>query len=223
MTRWRLIVVVLILIALGLWGVLFRWNLRPELMQPVPRPEFQFPGSNQLQEPLSRLPTWATSLGLFLTLFLAGLANFYVFPARVRNMCKALGSGWWQVVQLAALGLGFVLLLLAFAVGAVLARITFPFAILSALALFFISVWGHLAVAYAVGRCLLSRAGWQRSSPALSLALGLLLLLPLTRIPVVGTFFMIVYVSLSFGLVIATHFGSEEPWNLTPLLEEDNQ
>jgi len=56
-----------------------------------------------------------------------------------------------------------------------------------------------------------------------ALALGLLLLLPLIRIPLVGGFFVIIYVSIGFGLVISTRFGSDEPWNLTPLLEEDKE
>jgi hypothetical protein len=55
----------------------------------------------------------------------------------------------------------------------------------------------------------------------MSLASGLLLLLPLVRIPYMGSIFVIIY--LGFGLVIATHFGSDEPWNLTPLLEEDTK
>ena len=112
-------------------------------------------------------------------------------------------------------------LLLVFIIGAVLARVTFPFSIISAIAAFFLSIWGFLSLVYTCGRSLLIRTGWQGSSPTISLALGLLLLLPLVRIPYVGGFFVILYLSLGLGLVISTHFGSNEPWNLTPLLEED--
>jgi hypothetical protein len=88
---------------------------------------------------------------------------------------------------------------------------------------FFLSVWGYLSLVYAFGRSLLKRTGWQTYSPAASLALGLLLLLPLIRIPYVGGFFVVIYLSLGLGLAITTHFGSNEPWDLTSLLEEDSK
>jgi hypothetical protein len=200
---------------------LFILNLRPEYGQGIARFNFQPPNSTGLEQPLSRLPAWLSSLGLWITLFLAGFANFYLFPARVRNMRHALTLGWARLVQVVFLGFGFVLLILIFGIGAVLARVTFPFSIISAIAAFFLSVWGFLSLVYTCGRSLLIRTGWKESSPHLSLALGLLLLLPLVRIPYVGGFFVILYLSLGLGLVIITHFGSNEPWNLTPLLEED--
>ena len=182
--------------------------------------DFQLSPSIALQEPLSRLPVWASSLGLLITLFLAGVADFYLFPVRVRNMGRALTFGWARLIQMVLLGFGFVLLLLGFGIGAVLARVTFPFTIISAVSAFFLSIWGYLCLVYAFGRSLLRRTGWQAHSPVLSLFLGLLLLLPLVRIPYIGGFFVIFYLSLGLGLVITTHFGSNEPWDLTPLLEE---
>jgi hypothetical protein len=220
MTRWRLIVVVLVMIALVLWGSLSILNLRPEYGQGLPRPDLQASNSNGLEEPLSRLPSWVSSLGLFVTLLLAGIANFYLFPTRVRNMRRALTLSWARLIQLVLLGFGFILLILGFGIGAALARVTFPFSIIAAVSTFFLSVWGYLSLVYACGRGLLNRTGWQMSSPSLSLILGLLLLLPLVRIPYVGIFFVVVYLSLGLGLVITTHFGSNEPWDLTPLLEE---
>ncbi len=221
MSRWRWILVILLLVALGLWATLFTLNLRPELMQEPSRFALQFSNPEGLRQPLSQLPGWAASVGLFITLFLAGWANFYIFPGRIRNMREALSLGWPRVVQMALLGFGFVLLVLVFAVGAVLARITFPLAILLTLAFFLFAVWGLLSVAYALGSDLLTRADWPGTSPVVSLGLGLLLLLPLTRIPFVGGLVLVVYLSLGIGLVITTRFGSDEPWNLKPLLEED--
>ena len=222
MTRWRLIVIALVVIALVLWGVLFVLNLRPDYGEGLARPEFQT-NSFSLAEPLSRLPAWVSSIGLFITLFLAGLANFYLFTSQVRNMRQALTLGWAHGIQLVLLGFGFALLILAFGIGALFARVTFPFSIIAAIITFFLSVWGYLSLVYAFGRGLLSRTGWQASSPVASLALGLLLLLPLIRIPYVGVFFVFVYLSLGLGLTITTHFGSNEPWDLTPLLEEDSK
>jgi hypothetical protein len=223
MTRSRWLLIVLVLVALALWAALFVLDLRPHFTAFVPRPPFAFSSPGELEQPLSGLPVWATSLGLFLTLYLAGLASFYVFPDRVRVMRRALTGSLPRLLQIALLGLGFGLVLIAFAIGAVLARVTFPLTILAALSFFFLSVWGQLSIAYTIGYRLLTRAGWLRSSPAAGLALGLLLTLPLTRIPFAGGLFMLIFFSLGLGIVIATRFGSAEPWNLIPLLEEDKE
>ena len=54
-------------------------------------------------------------------------------------------------------------------------------------------------------------------------AQGLLLLLPQVRIPYVNGFFVVIYLGLGLGLAITTHFGSNEPWDFTSLLEEDSK
>ena len=221
MARWRMITLVLVVLALVLWGLLFGLNLRPELGHELPGGFAQPPESLRLQAPLSRLPAWASSLELFVTLFLAGLASLFLFPLRVRNMAGLLALGWSRVIVTTVLGIGFGLLVILFGIGAALARITFPFTVVAALVLLLVSAWGFLAAAYALGRLLLSRTGWwDRPSPVVGLALGLLLLLPLARIPFVGGGVMILYIGLGMGLAITTHFGSNEPWSLIPLLEE---
>ena len=171
-------------------------------------------------QPLFGLPGWVSSLELFVTLFLVGAAGLYLVPLRVRNMARALRP-LPRVVPITLLGLGFVLLSVVFGLGAVLARITFPFMFLAGLAALIFSTWGYVVAAYALGRTLLRKAGWQGSSPLIGLALGLLLLLPLARIPFVGGLVTLIYAGLGLGLVIATRFGSNERWSLTPLLEED--
>ncbi len=223
MSRWRSITIVLVALALILWGVLLSLNLRPEMAHELPRSFVEPPNGLRLQAPLSHLPAWASSIELFVTLFLAGVASLFLVPARVRNMSRSLAAGWSRVLLAILLGIGFGLLIIVFGIGAALARITFPFTILAALALVFLAVWGFLVAAYTLGRLLLSRAGWASGSPVLGLGLGLLLLLPLARIPVVGGVVMIVYIGLGLGLAITTRFGSSEPWSLIPLLEEVNE
>lgn len=220
MARWRTLTLSLAGIALLLWAVLLVLNLRPELGHELPRGFAEPPGGPRLQLPLSRLPAWASSLELFVTLFLAGAASLYLFPRRVLNMARLLRQGWSRLLTTALLGIGFGLLLILFGIGAALARITFPFTILAALALALLAAWGFLAAAYALGRVLLVRAGWGGTSPVVALALGLLLLLPLARIPYAGGIVMLVYIGLGLGLAVTTHFGSNEPWSLNSLLEE---
>ena len=91
------------------------------------------------------------------------------------------------------------------------------------LALIVLCLWGYLALAYALGRYLLVRAGWPGSSPFAALFLGLLLVHPLASLPFIGVLFIILFVSIGLGVVIITHFGSNEPWNLTPLLKEKEE
>src|SRR5512143_3150058 len=199
MARWRALTIALVVLALVLWAVVFTLNLRPELGHELLRPFAQPPDGLRLQAPLSRLPAWATSLELFVTLLLAGIASLFLFPLRVRTMRRLLGLGWRRLLVTTLLGIGFGLLLILFGIGAALARITFPFTILSALVLVLLSAWGFLAAAYALGRHLLSRTGWGLRSPVLDLALGLLLVVPLARIPIVGGIFMILYMGLGLG------------------------
>lgn len=221
MARWRLITSILIILALALWVLVFVLSLRPELGRGVSR-GFLLPAQIlRLQAPLSGLASWVSSIELIITLFLAGMANFYLFPARVRNMQNTLELGWSRALSLTLIGIGFGFLLVVFAVGAALARITFPFTVLSALALIFLCLWGFLGAAYTAGHLLLSKAGWSRRLPAIDLALGLLLLLPLARMPYAGGVVLIIYMGLGLGLVIVTRFGSNESWSLIPLLEED--
>ncbi len=223
MSRWRSVTIILIVLAVVLWGVLLSLNIGPEMGHELPRSLVEPPNGLRLQAPLSRLPAWASSLELFVTLFLAGVASLFLFPVRVRNMSRLLAAGWSRVLVTILLGIGFGLLIVVFGIGAALARITFAFTILAALALVVLAVWGFLVAAYTLGRLLLSRAGWASGSPVLGLGLGLLLLLPLARIPLVGGIAMIVYIGLGLGLAITTRFGSGEPWSLIPLLEEVNE
>lgn len=223
MARWRVITAILIILALALWAALLSLNLRPELGREVHIGLVPAPNGFRLAEPLSGLPGWVASVELFITLFLSGIASLFLFPLRVRTMAHALQLGWGHVVTVTLMGVGFGLLLVVFGVGAALARITFPFTILAALVLLFVSVWGFLAAAYTAGRLLLERAGWSRLSPLTALALGLLLLLPVIRIPLVGGIVTIIYMGLGLGLVISTRFGSDESWSLIPLLEEDKE
>lgn len=223
MARWRIITSILIVLGLALWALVFFLGLRPELGRELPRGLLPSPQILRLQAPSSGLAGWVSSIELLITLFLAGMANFYLFPGRVRNMVNLLALGWSRVLSLTLMGIGFGLLLVVFAVGAALARITFPFTILSAIALIFLSLWGFLAGAYTAGHLLLSKAGWGRRLPAIDLALGLLLLLPVVRIPYAGGVVLILYMGLGLGLVIITRFGSNESWSLIPLLEEDTE
>lgn len=222
MKRWRLILVFSMSIALILWISVLFWNLRAEAIKSFAHSGAgsPVPGQFLFDESLSHLPAWVSSLSLLLTLFMLGVVNLYLFPVRIRNMQRALTSGWSNLLRAIVLGLATLLVMLGSGLSAALARLTFPLTVFLALTVFLLTVWGFLGLSYAAGRALLKRAGWLTSSPIAAQGLGLLLLLPWARIPFIGGLFALLFLSLGLGLVIATRFGSTEPWNLTPLLED---
>jgi hypothetical protein len=171
---------------------------------------------------LAELPTWVSSLATFVTFLLFGLANFYIFPARVRNLQTALTVSWVRSFHITLAGLAFGLLFIMTAISASLSRVTFPLTVLTVLALFVLALWGYLALAYALGRSLLRKADWP-ASPFAALALGLLLLHALIQIPFAGIAFALLSIGAGVGVVITTRFGSMQPWDLNLFLEDQKE
>lgn len=222
MTRWRVLIIVLILLAS--FSILFLGSqaklIPPSIIfthnpEPIPTPD-------QFEARLMDVPGWISHSASLLTLFLFGAAGFYLFPGRVRKMQAALTVSWARSFQVAIAGLLFLLLLAAFILAASLARITFPLAVLTAVAIFVFSVWGYLVFAYTLGRSLLLLGNWFRS-PLTALLIGLLFLQGLMHLPYIGIIFTLLIVGTGLGVVITTHFGSMQPWDLNPLLEDGKE
>jgi hypothetical protein len=224
MNRPRWLVIILILLALAaiflFVGRDWRAVLPPGLAR-VFTARMQ-PASAFGESSFERLPRWAVSLATLLALFIFGAANLYMFPARVRKMQKALTVSWGRFFQVALAGLAFGLLFVLGALLASLARVTFPLTLMTGLALFILSLWGYLALAYTVGGLLLSSADWFRS-PFAALLLGLLILHALIHLPFVGVLISLLGVGAGLGIVITTRFGSLQPWDVNMLLEENKE
>ncbi|HVN15226.1 MAG TPA: hypothetical protein VMT73_05745 [Anaerolineales bacterium] len=222
MTRWRIVIMVLVLLAT--LSVLFLGSEAKQLIPNVllTRRAEQFPTPDQVDMRLAEVPGWVSHLASFLTLFLFGAAGFYLTPSRVRNMQSALSVSWKRSFQIGIAGLLFLLLFAAFALVSSLARITFPLTVLTAITLFIFSVWGYLVVAYVLGRGLLVRGGWFRS-PLTALLIGLLFLQGLMHVPYLGIILTLLFGGAGLGVVITTRFGSMQPWDLNPLLEENKE
>jgi hypothetical protein len=219
MTRWRVLILVLTLLAiLGLFLFVGQeWS--DASFTGFPHGAGQSPLPSAVNDSLSELPTWVSSLATFVTLLLFGSANFYLFPARVRNLQAALTVSRTRSFHIILAGLAFGLLFVLTAISASLARATFPLTILTVLVLFVLAVWGYLALAYTLGRSLLHKADWL-VSPFGALALGLLLLHALIQIPFAGIVFALLSIGAGLGVVITTRFGSMQPWDLSLLLED---
>ena len=222
MTRWRYLIGLLILLALVGLFVSIGMNSRGSSPIGFPHGDAQNPFQSAVNDSLAELPIWVSSLATLVTFFLFGAANFYLFPARVRNLQAALTVSWMRSFHITLAGLAFGLLFVLAAISASLSRATFPLTVLTALVLFALALWGYLALAYTLGRSLLRKADWS-ASPFAALALGLLLLHALIHLPFAGIAFVILSIGTGLGVVITTRFGSMQPWDLNLLLEDKNK
>jgi hypothetical protein len=219
MTRWRILNIILSLIAVA---GLFMFTGRD--WSSLAAGEFSHTASEGsmpflVDKALDEMPGWVSSVATFVTLFVFGAANLYLFPARVRKMQAELTVSWARTFQIILAGLAFGLLFALAAMMASLSRVTFPLTVLLGLGLFTLSLWGYLSLTYGLGRLLFQKAEW-RLSPFGALALGLLLLHSLIHVPFVGFVFGLLGSGAGLGIVITTRFGSLQPWDLNLLLED---
>ncbi|MCX6039030.1 MAG: hypothetical protein NTW99_14340 [Chloroflexi bacterium] len=216
MKRWKWIVVLLIILSLGL---LVAMSLLADRFAPY----FAFPASwgiGQMQSEHSlpgRPGNLVSSLSALFTLGISGILALYVAPERVRRVADSFSG---KFLRLALFGFLIGILVLVVGISSALMIGTFPITILLIGILFVAGLMGLVALAYAIGRSLLRRAGWQHGSLIYALLLGLLIIVALSRIPVLGVLLFLFFISLGLGAMISSHFGSGEPWTLKPLLEE---
>ncbi|MBN2385545.1 MAG: hypothetical protein JXB85_00890 [Anaerolineales bacterium] len=220
MKRWQWIVSVLGIAAVAL--LLCSPFLNDLLTARIPWLDFE-----ETARPQSRatfLHGWSEDLvstvgGLFV-LGITGILILYIVPGRVRRAADTLTAGTRRLLRMTLQGFLVLVLLVTLGIGSAVMIGTFPLMILLLGALFVIGLAGFVSLAFALGRGLLRRAGWRTLSPVYAFLLGLLLLAALSAIPLAGAIFLIAFISLGLGAMIASRFGSGESWNLNPLLEE---
>lgn len=220
MNLWRLTVILLVLASLFLLlaATLFGWE---------PWDSFRLLRGEWDREPIymrhSRTmfpPTLLTVLSALFTLSLSGILVLFTFPAQIRRLEKAFSNTLRGLVRLAVLGLLTTILVIAVGVSSALTMGTFPLTIFLGSILFLCGFVGSVALAYTLGRELLTRADWDHLSPLYALLVGLLILFSLSRLPFVGIVFTIVFTCTGIGGMIATRFGSGLLWDLSPLKDE---
>lgn len=221
MKVWRVVVVVAVAAALAVilataWlQATGRLRLPWPMMAPQIGARFGFFGAHRLA---AAGPYVEAAAGLLLQ-FLLGTLILYFMPERMRRLTDAVAGGWRAVVRylaiglLLALGLGAVALLSAFYVHtAMLPFVLAGVLILAALA-------GAEALALALGRGLLRRAGWSGGSPLVALLVGTTLLYPVTRLPYAAFGVMALLGLTGAGAALSTRFGGRRTWTLDPLRE----
>jgi hypothetical protein len=171
------------------------------------------------------LPGWLgvlSVIGAYLFLYISGLIVFFLIPRQMGVMRDAFlpaqaREAWKN--WLFFLGVG-ILSLLALALLSALGLLTaaaFPLP-LFLLALLLLVVWiGLITFGLVIGAGLHRLAGAQQAAPLGELALGLLVVFALGRLPFVGWLFTLLMAALSLGAVVATRLGFGGMWTLNGL------
>lgn len=162
-----------------------------------------------------------SSISIFFSLAIIGILILFAVPKHIRQMTRWMPASFSPLLRLFLLGILGAVLGMAASFFSVLARITFPLAIILFAILFAASLMGMVAVAYAFGRGLINRAGWRGVSPVVPYLAGLLILYGPTCIPWLGPVLWLVFACLGLGAVMISKFGSGQSWNLNSLMEEE--
>jgi len=220
---WRVVVVGVVILSLGLivasallfdWGPLWRAWRGPLAVRSVGS---WMGGIDAPQGPLQRVGLQLSGL---VSQFLVALLIAYAAPRHVRRMADSLSGGSRAIARSFAIGLLFTVALAAIILLASLSVHMFPVPILLSVIVFLAALVGVVALAYQMGRLLLTRAAWAHESPLASLGLGTLILYGLTQVPFFGLLVLLALSLTGVGAALSTRFGSRERWSLAPLAEE---
>jgi len=216
--KWLLIVLVLLAAAIVVASSFIPWPNAGQFSSF--RQDFLEMRANQGIPLLDEHFQAVSSFSVLFSLAIFGILILFAIPQRIRRQVDRLPSTFLRLLRLTVLGLLVALLVLAASLISVVALGTFPLAILLTFILMVAGLMGFITLAFAFGRTLIKRAGWQRPSPITSYLSGLLLLFACTRLPFVGPVLFLIFAGLGVGATIVSNFGSGQPWNLNPLLED---
>ncbi|MSQ09952.1 MAG: hypothetical protein EXR52_02975 [Dehalococcoidia bacterium] len=156
----------------------------------------------------------------FVTFLALACVAAFVMPTRLKRVQAAIDVAPRHLFVLTVLGL------LALAFAALVVQVQFmlvvglvltPVVVGAAATCLFL---GLVAILLVVGSGVRARLRLAAVSPLADLAIGLLVVFPLTLIPAIGWLALGVLGAMGTGAVIATRFGDNTGWSLTPLAEE---
>jgi MFS family permease len=220
MNQWRLIILLLvaaslILIAAASWFAWEPWNSFSVMSE-----RWQGGPSNMRHTWADNPPNFLVSIAAFFTMYFCGILVLFTLPSQIRCMKKELCETPVQLVRITLLGMLTIILVGIIGVTSAITVGTFPLTIILGTILFLSSFVGFVALAFTLGHNLLQRGKWLNLSPFFALLLGLLILYALNVIPILGILVKALLASIGVGLIITTRFGSGQPWNISPLMED---
>jgi len=165
----------------------------------------------------------ASAVGSFIFLYLASALVLVVFPKPLRTIRDAFRGGPSQWLRLLMVGvLTALTFLLLTALGfSTSAAFPVPFVLVP----FLVAImWvGLVGLGLALGRGISRLAGLTRSSPVADLALGLLVMFALGRIPVAGWVFTVALAAPALGAVVLSRLGMGGSWSLAAFDESEQE
>ena len=171
------------------------------------------------------LPGWIgvfSVIGAYLFLYLSGVVVLFLIPRQIGTMRNAFlpvdDRRMWRY-WLFFLGLGLLsLLALSLLTGiGLVTDAAFPLPLFM-LALLLLTIWiGLITFGLVIGAELDRLAGAKHPNSLIELALGLLVVFALGRLPLVGWLIILLMSALSLGVVIATRLGYGGGWTLSGL------
>ncbi|PKO14737.1 MAG: hypothetical protein CVU39_13485 [Chloroflexi bacterium HGW-Chloroflexi-10] len=217
--NWKWVTIILMIIAIGVLtsAILFNWS-NWELI----------PGTDFFQDPdqktaehmeNSEIPNFLSIPAGLVTGYLGSVILMYLLPQRLRVIAERFSRSPKNFYHLVLVGFLGLLLFSAIGAGSVLTLGTFPFLFL-VLLIEFLGTWlGYTALSYRLGIFFQMKTGWFTGSPLIALGFGHIIFYALLQIPLFGIVLMILLVSLGLGGMLATRFGSDQPWSLSVLKE----
>jgi hypothetical protein len=161
----------------------------------------------------------AGAVATFVFLLLFGTILLFVFPRRIAALQSQIRPGFGNLFRLFGIGLLTELSLAAVVFLGFFSVVASPFSILLILGLILIGALGWVSVAYAFGRWMLRRLGFESRTPLGEYAAGLVVLYAAGRIPILGWLVLVVVIWLGVGAALVSRFGTAEPWSLRELMD----
>jgi MFS family permease len=223
MNRWKWVVILLAVFSLAILIVTPLLGWQRWTPHPILQSEWRDLPFHMIFPALERYQALVSSISILFSLYVIGVLILFAVPRAVRRVADKFMDTSGRLVRLALFGFLFASLVLAVSISSALALGTFPLTILLFAMLFSGGIFGIVALSLAIGRGLMRRAGWGHLSPLYALLLGELIIFSLCRIPWAGGVLFAIFSSLGLGAVIASRFGSGQPWSLNILTEEEKK
>lgn len=215
---WKILLIstIIISILLVVGAAIFKWNQFENIPTPAAWRENQFHSNPPQMQDIPIIIRLSVS---FISGLFTGFIFLFLLPAKINTIAQRINRRSKAMFRLLLGGFFTGLLLFTIAAGSTFSIATFPLLFLLILAEFLIVWVGYISIAFRLGSILQQKSGWFQESPLLSFALGHLILFALLQIPILNIFAILIIASLGAGAVIATRFGSNQPWNLKHLKE----
>ncbi|MBI2908578.1 MAG: hypothetical protein HYX92_13115 [Chloroflexi bacterium] len=202
-------------------GMRGRYSILPPFSNPAvePRPETtRIVTSDYFLSPFGvQQKAWA-GVGLYMASLVVMLGLYapllYLFPYRLRRVREAMDSSGSQALRTILTGILGYILVAGLVTLLTIIVIGMPLAVIIVLATILLSLAGLAAASLVIGRGLAKAVGLRPDGPLTELVFGILLLFPLSILPLVGWVMVALANSLGFGAILLTKFGSEEGWTL---------